>query len=248
MKPFKVAAHVHSSWSYDAEWSLAEIASAFRKRRYDAVLMSEHDRSFDQRRWDEYQEACREASTGGITLIPGVEYEDGDGVVHTPVWGHDVPFLGAALPTLNLLRAAQDAGGVAVLAHPWRRNAISRYRPEWAPLLSAVEIWNRKYDGIAPNREAAALAATANLNPFVALDFHTSRQFFPLALLVELDQQPSAGAVAEAIRKGLFRPQFLGLSALRFTGGSEGTVLRAMEAARRGGRQALAMIRPVDQR
>ena len=48
---------------------------------------------------------------------------------------------------------AQAEGAVAELAHPWRRNAISRYQPEWAPLLSAVEVWNRKYDGVAPHRE-----------------------------------------------------------------------------------------------
>jgi hypothetical protein len=101
MTRLKVAAHVHSAWSYDAEWPLAKIAKEFRKRRYDAVLMSEHDRSFDQRRWTQYQDACQDASTGGITLIPGIEYEDGDGVVHTPVWGADVPFLGAGLPPSN---------------------------------------------------------------------------------------------------------------------------------------------------
>ncbi len=243
MTRLKVAAHVHSSWSYDAEWSLSEIAKAFRKRRYDVVLMSEHDRSFDQGRWEAYEEACREASSGSITLIPGIEYEDGDSVVHTPVWGENVPFLGAGLSTLDLLRAAQNEGAVAVLAHPWRRNAISRYEPEWAPLLSAVEIWNRKYDGIAPSREAARLAAEADLQPFVALDFHTSRQFFPLAMSVELDEQPSAGPLAEAIRKGCFEPQFLGFSALRFTGGLEGATLRALDAARRGIRGVLRTIR-----
>lgn len=243
MTRLKVAAHVHSAWSYDAEWSLPDIARAFRRRGYDAVLMSEHDRSFDQRRWEEYQDACHDASIDGITLIPGIEYEDSDGVVHIPVWGSGVPFLGTGLPTFEVLRAAQDEGGVAVFAHPWRRNAISRYQPEWAPLLSAVEIWNRKYDGIAPNRAAARLAARAELGPFATLDFHTSRQFFPLAMAFELDEEPSADSLAEAIRKGFFTPQFLGVSALRFTGGIEGATLRALETARRGLRGALHAIR-----
>ena len=239
----KVAAHVHSSWSYDAEWSLADIARAFRKRRYDAVLMSEHDRSFDQGRWEEYQVACQEASTSGITLIPGIEYEDGDNVVHTPVWGQNVPFLGVGLRTLDLLCAAQQEGAVAVLAHPWRRNALSRYQPDWTPLLSAIEIWNRKYDGIAPSPEATRLAAATDLGTFVALDFHTSRQFFPLAMSVEIDEEPSAGSMAEAIRKGRFKPQFLGVSALRFTGGLEAASLRALESARRGVRGVLRAMR-----
>jgi predicted metal-dependent phosphoesterase TrpH len=235
----RAAAHVHSSWSYDAEWSLAEISKAFRRRKYDVVLLSEHDRSFSQQRWIDYKQACQEASTDDITLIPGIEYEDGDGVVHTPVWGENVPFLGAGRPTLDLLRAAQTEGAIAVLAHPWRRNAIERYQPEWASLLTAVEIWNRKYDGIAPNRKSAALAATAGLAPFVSLDFHTSRQFFPLALSIELSERPSPASLSEALHKGSFRPEFLGISALRFTGGLEGTTMRALEAVRRGARDAL---------
>jgi hypothetical protein len=239
MTSVRVAAHVHSSWSYDAEWSLQDIASAFRRRRYDVVLMSEHDRGFDQQRWLAYQQACKAASTDDILLVPGIEYEDPHNVVHTPVWGVDVPFLGAGRSTLGLLRSAQAEGAVAVLAHPWRRNAISRYQPEWAPLLSAVEIWNRKYDGLAPHREAKEVADRAGLGPFVSLDFHTSRQFFPLAMSVLLEERPSSVSLVEAIRSGSYRPEFLGLSALHFTGGLEGAALRSLEAVRRGVRGPL---------
>jgi hypothetical protein len=91
MKSVRVAAYVHSSWSYNAEWWLQYIARAFRRRKYDVVLMSEHDRGFDKQRWAEYQKACVEASTDDILLIPGIEYEDADNVVHTPVWGRECP-------------------------------------------------------------------------------------------------------------------------------------------------------------
>lgn len=235
----RMAAHIHSSWSYDAEWSLQDIARAFRRRRYNVVLMSEHDRGFDQQRWTEYQKACAVASTDDILLIPGIEYEDTDNVVHTPVWGENVPFLGSGRPTLELLRLAQAEGAISVLAHPWRRNAISRYQPEWAPLLSAVEVWNRKYDGIAPHREIKKFADREGFAPFVSLDFHTRRQFFPLAMSVSLAGCPSSASLIEAIRGGRCRAEFLGLSALRFTGGFEGAMLRALETARRGVRGPL---------
>lgn len=240
----RVAAHVHSAWSYDGEWSLPDIAAAFRRRRYDVVLMSEHDRSFDAGRWADYQQACKAASTDDILLVPGIEYEDRDNVVHTPVWGGSVPFLGAGRPTLDLLRLARAEGAVAVLAHPWRRDAIARYQPEWAPLLSAVEIWNRKYDGFAPNPKARDLLGAGGLSPFVSLDFHTRRQFFPLAMSVTLDEPPSPESLAEAIRHGRCQPEFLGISALRCTGGVEGTTLRAVEAVRRGVRGPLRRLRP----
>jgi predicted metal-dependent phosphoesterase TrpH len=242
MTAVRVAAHVHSSWSYDAEWSLEDIARAFRRRGCDVVLMSEHDRGFDPQRWTEYQKACVAASTHDILLIPGIEYEDADNIVHTPVWGENVPFLGAGRPTLELLRLAQAEGAVAVLAHPWRRHAISRYQPEWAPLLSAVEIWNRKYDGVAPHREGKKFADREGFAPFVSLDFHTRRQFFPLAMSVSLAERPSPVSLIEAIRGGRCQAEFLGLSALRFTGGLEGATLRALETARRSVRGPLRLL------
>ena len=245
MRKVRVAAHVHSSWSYDGQWSLHDIASAFRRRRYDVVLMSEHDRSFDERTWAEYQVACQEASTNGILLVPGIEYEDSDGVVHTPVWGDKVPFLGAGRPTLELLRRARTENAVAVLAHPWRRHAISRYQPEWGSLLSAIEIWNRKYDGVAPSRQLTQFAGKEGLDPFVALDFHTSRQFFPLAMSVTLTAEPSTASLVNAIRDGHCQPEFLGMSALRFTGGIEGTALLSLELFRRGIRRPLRRLQQV---
>lgn len=229
----RIAAHVHSSWSYDAEWSLHDLATAFRRRRYNAVLMSEHDRSFDNQRWLDYRKACDAASTDELTLIPGIEYEDSESVVHIPVWGDEVPFLGSGRSTLELLRAAQAEGAVAVFAHPWRRNAVSRYEPEWAPLLSAVEVWNRKYDGIAPHRAARSFAAREGLKPFASLDFHSRRQFFPLAMSVVLDEYPTSASLIEAIRGGHCEADFLGRSAMRFTRGFEGAALRYLEAARR---------------
>ena len=62
MRTIRVAPHVHSEWSYDAEWPLAELADAFRQRKYDVVLTAEHDRGFDGARWDAYRQACADAS------------------------------------------------------------------------------------------------------------------------------------------------------------------------------------------
>ena len=87
MKTIRVAAHVHSEWSYDAEWPLPELVGAFRERGYDAVLMAEHDRGFDDARWEAYRAACAEASTPELLLVPGMEYEDSASLVHLPVWG-----------------------------------------------------------------------------------------------------------------------------------------------------------------
>jgi hypothetical protein len=229
----RAAVHVHSEWSYDAHWSLADLADAFAKRRYDVVLTAEHDRGFDERRWDDYRQACADAGDARIFFVPGMEYEDPDNVVHVPVWGDELPFFGERRPTGDVLREVDAAGGFAVLAHPWRRDAVSRYEDEWGPLLGAVEIWNRHYDGIAPNPRGLRFATEAALPAFVALDFHTRRQFFPLAVLLDVEEPASVAAVVDALRAGRFRPEVAGIPAQRLAHGAPAAPLRLAEGARR---------------
>jgi hypothetical protein len=239
MTTVRAAAHVHSEWSYDASWPLEELAKAFARRRYDVVLMAEHDRGFDAKRWRAYGEACAAAGDGRVLLVPGMEYEDADNVVHVATWGEDAPYLGHGRPTLEVLEDARRAGAAAVFAHPWRRDAFTRFRPEWAPLLSAVEIWNRHYDGVAPSREGLRLSSEHGLAPFVSLDFHTRRQFFPLAMELDLDGAVSTAAVYEALAAGRFRPAALRVSALRFAHGPAGAGVRGLERTRRAVRGPL---------
>lgn len=236
MTEARFASHVHSEWSDDASWPLHELREAFRRRGYVGALMCEHDRGFTADRWGEYREECARFSDDEFLLVPGIEYGDGDNVVHLPVWG-DLPFLGEGRDPGQLLADVNEAGGLAVFAHPWRSDAWMRFDPAWAQLLIALEVWNRKYDGVAPDRRAHRLAERHVLPAFVALDFHTSRQFFPLATRFELSNGLSEQATLEALRSGRWRPEFLGRSALAFTGGMPGAFLRGLERARRVGRR-----------
>ena len=124
------------------------------------------------------------------------------------------------------------------MAHPWRRNAWERVEPAWAQHLVAVEIWNRKYDGLSCDPRAVRFAEELQVRPFVSLDFHTSRQFFPLATRFELeDLTPSH--VFEAMHAGRWKPEFLGRSAFSFTAGVGYGVLSGLESARRTARYLL---------
>ena len=156
MRAARVAAHVHSSWSYDAEWSLQDIAQCVPA---PPVRRRAHVRARSQLR-----SAAAGTSTRGVPggQAPTTSCCPRDRVRRRrqrrpyPGVGRACPLPRRWTPTLELLRAAHDEGAVAVLAHPWRRNAISRYQPEWAPLLSAVEIWNRKVRRDRSHRKAAA--------------------------------------------------------------------------------------------
>lgn len=212
----RIAFHVHSDWSYDGTLPLEEIARRFAQRRYDAVLLCEHCRTFDESRWQEYQDACA-AVVDGALLIPGIEYSDPDNTVHLPTWGLS-NFAGAEVASEGVLDAVRAAGALCVLAHPARKNAWKRLQPAWLDALSGYEYWNRKTDGFAPSRAAHVFAET-RLHRFIALDYHSDRQRAPFVLNVDINSLASdmprndrSKGVLEALKSGNFHSRVAGTS------------------------------------
>lgn len=243
MTSLRAAAHIHSDWSYDGRWSLGEIARAFEQRGYDAVLLCEHDRGFDADRWQDYRQACAEASTGRTLLVPGIEYSDPSNTVHVSVWGV-LPFLGEALETNDLVRRVREAGGVSVLAHPARRDALDILDDESLSYLTGVELWNRKYDGYAPCSVAIELLMRRpGLLPIVGLDFHTARQFYPLAMMIPAHERSEAG-ICTALRGGDACAAAFGLPAVKLASGLALPALCGLERARRGIAAQIRAARP----
>ncbi len=204
------ACHVHSKWSYDGSWSLEALSHKFSRRGCRILMMTEHDRGFTARRLEEYRAACVQASSPEILVVPGIEYSDASNRVHVLVWG-PVPFLGEGLPTGEILDRVRVAGGLAVLAHPTRRNAWRTFDPSWAGRLLGIESWNRKYDGWAPSRTAPALMQMADAVPFVGLDFHTRRQSFPLTMALEIEKKVTEETVLDCLRARRCYPRAFGL-------------------------------------
>ena len=204
------ACHVHSNLSYDGSYTLEALRDKFSRAGYRVVLMTEHDRGFSPERLCQLRQLCDAASTRDLLMIPGIEYSDAANQVHILTWG-DVPFLGENLPTGETLRRVKEAGGLAVFAHPFRRNAWQRFEPSWGEALTGIEVWNRKYDGWVPSRIAQELQRSAGTIPFVGLDFHTQKQFFPLAMAMDIDSTVTERAVLDCIRARRVNPRVLGL-------------------------------------
>jgi hypothetical protein len=223
----RLAAHIHSAWSDDCGWSLTRLRHVLGAAGFDGALVCDHDRTMTEDRRQQLAEECRRITAGGFVLVPGVEYQDPHHVVHLPVFG-DLPFYGRSAEIGDVLRAARDAGAVSVFAHPVRAGAWSRFDPDWLPLLTGVEVWNRKYDGVRPNAWAFRTSRERGLVPFVGLDFHGPRQLFPLAMVLDPATPPTWGGVLAALREGRCVAEAFGRPVEAFTHGPlAGTVRRA---------------------
>jgi hypothetical protein len=235
----RAAVHLHSTWSWDGHWDLRDLARSFRRRGYDVLLMAEHDRGFTDERWARYQTACADASTDEMLVVPGIEYGNSSDDIHIAVWG-ELPFLGEGVDTGELLERVKEGGGIGVLTHPRRREAWRLIEASWMTSLFGIEVWNRKYDGWSPSRLAnRLLRENESLMPFVGLDFHTARQFFPLALVLDVEAPASGATVVDAIRARRCRPEALRVPVGRFTEGAGLLAAEAVETVRRSAARGL---------
>ena len=179
MKPVRAVLHAHSVWSYDGHWRLKDIARLYGAWGVNAVMMSEHDTGFEPARFAEYRAECAAASTRSCQLIPGIEYSSPDNDIHILTWGLD-RFLAEHRPISETLEAVKWHGGVSVFAHPIRRDAWQKFDPAWTEYLSAIELWNRKSDGITWGQEAWDIVRSTGLPATIGQDFHSLRQLYPL--------------------------------------------------------------------
>ena len=232
MSLVRAVCHVHSEWSYDGKWSLEQLAASFAKRGYKIVLVTEHDKGLDESKRLEHRAACLTASSEKILLIPGIEYSDPTNVIHLLVWG-DVPFVGSGAEPEQVLAAAQQYGGIVILAHPSRKEAWKRFDPNWSDKILGIEFWNRKTDGWAPSKHAWPLLEMTNSAPFAGLDFHDSRQFFPMTTLVETQGPISEATVLAALRARRCKSKVFGLEAPALANGLHAGALHGAELLRR---------------
>ena len=233
----RAASHIHSDWSYDGKWPLPRLAAEFARRGCRVLMMTEHDRGFTESRRQEHRAACAGASSQDLLVVPGIEYSDADNIVHVLVWG-PVPFLGEGISTSELLKAVKAADGVAVLAHPSRRQAWKVFDPAWADDLLGMEVWNRKADGWAPSRTAPPLMQGTKLLQFVGVDCHDRNQMFPLAMELDTRSEVTEESVVDCLRVGRCRPTAFGRPIQEVAGGLTGATLKWAERCRRSAASA----------
>jgi len=198
MTGLRVVMHAHSNWSYDGHHSLASIARLYGRLGAHVVMMTEHDTGFDPDRFEDYRLECARASRPGCLIVPGIEYSSPENDIHILTWGMS-RFRGEHRPVDLILEDTRAQGGVAILAHPIRRRAWEKVDPGWFDLLSGIELWNRKSDGISWGREALALLRQSGLPAYVGHDFHRHRQLWPLYQSFDMPDRPKISVDAETL-------------------------------------------------
>ena len=236
------ACHIHSTWSYDGKWTLAELAAEFSRRGYRVLMITEHDLGFTEARRLEHRAACAAASTKNILVLPGIEYSDAANLVHVLVWG-EVPFIGEKIPTTQMLEAVRAAQGIAVLAHPARKAMWKNFDPQWAPLLLGIEVWNRKTDGWASNAPAWQLARETKTVPFAGMDFHDRNQFFPLTMALDLTGPVNEASVLACLRNRRCAAQAFNRPVESVSRGAFHGFLRSAEWCRRRAAKTIRALR-----
>jgi len=136
------ALHVHTDLSHDGKLSLPKLAAFLKRRGYQFVCLSEHSEDMDEGKMLLMQYLAAQVSSQDFCVIPGIEYNCGDGL-HMVGLGCDL-VLDTADP-VKLAWAIREAGGVAILAHPKRIQW--HCQDDLVRAVNAVELWNIRYDG-----------------------------------------------------------------------------------------------------
>lgn len=163
MSVYKADLHVHTDASGDGRSTLEEQAAAARAAGLDAIAVTDHDR-------------CTPVPErlGGVLLIPGCEISTALGHItglflRRPV---DIGALERPRPAQAAVRAIHEAGGLAVLAHPYEHRSPDG--SEASAGLDGIETANARADMKDPqaNEKAGALAASLGLAAVGGSDGH----------------------------------------------------------------------------
>jgi len=212
MHCYRVIVHAHSLWSYDGTKTLGELSRLFSPFA-NILMMTEHSQRFSASRFKEYQDECSDASTQSLRILPGMEYSTEKNEIHILTWGIN-EYLGEELRVETILAKVAQAKGVAILAHPGRREIWKKYDHTWTNNLYGIELWNRKTDGLSSSRHAEKLLQITKLNAIASLDFHEKNQIYPLYNILRSNRPISEmtnSQIIELIRSTTLYPRFAGL-------------------------------------
>ncbi|MCI8590038.1 MAG: CehA/McbA family metallohydrolase [Clostridiales bacterium] len=203
-KRMKLNLHTHTNRS-DGHRTPEEAAAIYREAGYDLIALTDH--------WV----LSKEEEISGLRTIAGCEYNIGgndtkNGVFHIVGLGLEKePAISPEADAQTVIDQINEAGGIAVLAHPaWSLNSVEQVKPLRG--LAATEIFNtvsglfqsdRAYSGTIVD----LLANTGVILPLIAADdthYYEGEQTVSSIMLDVTDGKTETKDILQKIKNGDF--------------------------------------------
>ncbi|MDZ7730494.1 MAG: PHP domain-containing protein [Natrialbaceae archaeon] len=190
-----VELHVHSSLSYDGRDPIDLILEQAEAVGLDAIAITDHDEI------EASLEAAELAPEYGLIGIPGMEVSSKAG--HVLALGVEEA-ISPGLSFEDTLTAIHEAGGIAVIPHPYqesRHGVIARIDESALNTADAIEVYNSRLLTGRANRQALRYARANGLPMTAGSDAHISEMVGQAVTLVQTDDHTAEG-ILEAVRTG----------------------------------------------
>ncbi len=190
-----VELHTHSERSHDGRDPIELLLEQAAAVGLDALAVTDHD-SFE-----ESERAASLAPEFDLIGIPGMEVTSAAGHVLALGIDRKIP---AGLPFEDTLAEIHDAGGIAVVPHPFQKSrsgVAPNISQEMLSSADAIEVYNSRLLTGRANRKARSFAQEHGLPQTAGSDAHIAELVGQAITAVDAPSETAAGIV-EAIRDG----------------------------------------------
>ena len=178
---YRGAIHIHSTHSYDGKSTLNELKKKAVFLGLDFIALTEHIENLDDESVNVYLRECEKLSDEKFLIIPGFEYSEFKD--HILAIGFKKLFRN--LTELELIKYAKKLDSIVILAHPKKEGYFVDSKV--LENIDGLEIWNRKYDGIAPNNKSIEILNGDTL-AFGGNDLHSSYEMGGITYEVDAEK------------------------------------------------------------
>ena len=220
-----VELHTHSALSHDGRDPVDLLLQQAAAVGLDALAVTDHDEI------DASVEAAELAAEYGLVGIVGMEVTSAAG--HVLAFGID-ELVPSGLPFDETLDRIREAGGIAVVPHPFqktRHGVAAHVSRDQLASADAIEVYNSRLFTGRANRQAEKFAIRQNLPMTAGSDAHISEMVGQAVTEVGADER-SADAILSAIADG--RTSVVGkrtpwrVSLRQFAGGAKRRAFRTI--------------------
>jgi Predicted metal-dependent phosphoesterases (PHP family) len=220
-----VELHTHSALSHDGRDPVDLLLQQAAAVGLDALAVTDHDEI------DASVEAADLAAEYGLVGIVGMEVTSAAG--HVLAFGID-ELVPSGLPFDETLDRIREAGGIAVVPHPFqktRHGVAAHVSRDQLASADAIEVYNSRLFTGRANRQAEKFAIRQNLPMTAGSDAHISEMVGQAVTEVGADER-SADAILSAIADG--RTSVVGkrtpwrVSLRQFAGGAKRRAFRTI--------------------